>query len=125
MVAVPPDDITDLETVLGFIHTTKQDSNKASGHTGAALQLCSMMVKQRKDEDILLVNIVKKEENVEVLKAVGPEYVVNSPLPSCKEDILTAMKATGAAIAIDAIGGGTIPPKMITNFTVAVFNCSN
>merc|ERR1712012_438929 len=117
MFAVLPDDVSALEgasvfvnplTVLGFIHTTQQEGHKAIVHTAAASQLGRMLVKQCKEEGIPLVNIVRKEEGVEVLKAIGAEFVVNSSLPSFKEDLLAAVKATGATIAFDATGGGTL-----------------
>ena len=103
MFAVLPDNITDLEeasvlvnplTVLAFSHTTKQEGLKASAHIAAILHLCRMMVKQCRDEGIPLVNIVKEEDRVEVLKATGAEYVVNSLLPSVTWDFLTAVKPT-------------------------------
>ena len=39
------------------------------------------------------MNIVRKEEAVEVLKAIGAVFVANSFLPSFKEDVLAAVKA--------------------------------
>ena len=45
-------------------------------------------------------------ESVEVMAAIGAERVVNSPLPSFNEDILTTVKGTGATVAFDATGGG-------------------
>ena len=93
--------------MLEFIHTTKQEAHRAIVRTAAALQLGRMLVKQCKEEGILLVNIVMKEEAVEVLKAIGAEFVVNSFLQSFKEDMLAVVKATEATVAFDATGGGT------------------
>jgi NADPH:quinone reductase-like Zn-dependent oxidoreductase len=129
MFAVLPDDVTGLEgasvfvnplTVLGFIHTTKQEGHKAIVHTAAASQLGRMLVKQCKEEGIPLVNIVRKEEGVEVLKAIGAEFVVNSSLPSFKEDLLAAVKATGATVAFDATGGGTLAMDILTAFDTSL-----
>ena len=107
-------------TVLGFIHTTKQEGHKAIVHTAAASQLGRMLVKQCKEEGIPLVNIVRKEEGVEVLKAIGAEFVVNSSLPSFREDLLAAVKATGATVAFDATGGGTLAMDILTAFDTSL-----
>ena len=67
MFAVLPDDVSSLEgasvfvnslTVLGFIHTTKQEGHKAIVHNAAASQSGRMLVKQCKEEGIPLVNTV-------------------------------------------------------------------
>ena len=75
-----------------------------------------MLVKQCKDEGIPLVNVVRKEEAVEVLKAIGAECVVNSFLPSFTEDLLAAVKATEATVAFDATGGGPLATDIVTTF---------
>merc|ERR1712136_368700 len=64
--------------------------------------------------------IVRKEEGVEVLKAIGAEFVVNSSLPSFKEDLLAAVKATGATVAFDATGGGTLAMDILTAFDTSL-----
>ena len=67
MFAVLLDDVSSLEgasvfvnplTVLGFIHTTKQEGHKAIVHNAAASQLGRMLVKQCKEEGIPLVKTV-------------------------------------------------------------------
>merc|ERR1712136_358834 len=57
---------------------------------------------------------------VEVLKAIGAEFVVNSSLPSFKEDLLAAVKATGATVAFDATGGGTLAMDILTAFDTSL-----
>merc|ERR1719272_2443020 len=83
-------------TVVGFVHTA------------AASQLGRMLVKHCKEEGVALVNIVRKQEQVDTLKALGSEYIVNSSSPTFKADLLAAIKTTGATIGFDATGGGTL-----------------
>ena len=65
------------------------------------------------------MNSVKKKESVEVLTALDAEHVVNSCLPSSKEDILTTVKATRATAAFDAAtGGGALAMKMLDTWTI-------
>jgi len=103
-------------TVVGFVHTMREEGHKAIVHTAAASQLGRMLVRHCKEEGVPLVNIVRKEEGVATLKALGAEYVVNSSAPTFKEDLLAAVKATGATLAFDATGGGTMAQDILAAF---------
>merc|ERR1712129_669156 len=46
----------------------------------------------------------------------GAEFVVNSSLPTFKEDLLAAVKATGATIAFDGTGGGNMAQDILAVF---------
>merc|ERR1719223_1155350 len=125
MFAVLPDDVTGAEgasmfvnppTVVGFVHTMKEEGHKAIVHTAAASQLGRMLVKHCKEEGVPLVNIVRKEEGVATLRALGAEHVVNSSAETFKEDLLAAINATGATIAFDATGGGTLANDILAAF---------
>ena len=73
-------------------------------HTAAASQLGQMLVKICKQDGIPLVNIVRREEQVDLLKSIGAEFVVNSSADTYDEDLVDAMSASGATIAFDATG---------------------
>jgi len=103
-------------TAVGFVHTMREEGHKAIVHTAAASQLGRMLVKLCKEEGIQLVNIVRKEEGVATLKALGAEHVVNSSLPTFKEDLLAAVMATDATIGFDATGGGTLAMDILDAF---------
>jgi len=125
MFTVLPDDCTGTEcaslfvnplTVVGFVHTMREEGHKAIVHTAAASQLGRMLIKHCQEEKIPLVNIVRKESSVEILKALGAEYVVNSSAETFKEDLLAAVNATGATIAFDATGGGILANDILIAF---------
>jgi len=103
-------------TVVGFVHTMREEGHKAIVHTAASSQLGRMLVKHCQEEGVPLVNIVRKEEGVATLKALGADFVVNSSAPTFKEDLLAAVKATGATIAFDATGGGTLAGDILGVF---------
>jgi len=103
-------------TVVGFVHTMREEGHKAIVHTAASSNVGRMLVKHCKEEGIQLVNIVRKEEGVAILKALGAEFVVNSSAPTFKEDLLAAVLATGATIAFDATGGGTLAMDILNAF---------
>ncbi len=93
-------------TALGFIETMKLENHKAIVHTAAASNLGQMLVKICKDDGVPLVNIVRKDEHVELLKNLGAEHVCNSSSPDFMDSLVEAIVATGATLGFDATGGG-------------------
>ena len=62
-------------TALGFTETMKLENHSALVHTAAASNLGQMLVKICLADDIPLVNIVRKEEHVELLKNLGAKIL--------------------------------------------------
>jgi len=58
-------------TALSFVETMKMENHSAIVHTAAASNLGQMLVKICQSDGIPLVNIVRKEEQVEILKSIG------------------------------------------------------
>ncbi|MFK7916563.1 MAG: zinc-binding dehydrogenase [Ilumatobacter sp.] len=95
-------------TALGMVETMRAEGHTALLHTVGASNLGQMLNRICLDDGIALVNIVRKHEHVDMLKANGAEYVVNSSADSFFDDLAEALRATGATIAFDAIGGGDL-----------------
>ena len=93
-------------TVLGFVETMKMENHTAILHTAAASNLGQMLVKVCKDDSIPLVNIVRKSEQVDLLKNLGAEHVCNTSEPDFMDSLVNALVATGATLGFDATGGG-------------------
>ena len=93
-------------TVLGFIETMNLENHSAIVHTAAASNLGQMLVKICKDDSVPLVNIVRKSEQVELLKTLGAEHICNISEPDFMESLVDALEATGATLGFDATGGG-------------------
>ncbi len=93
-------------TVLGFIETMKMENHTAILHTAAASNLGQMLVKVCKDDSVPLVNIVRKSEQVDLLKNLGAEHVCNTSEPDFMDSLVNALVATGATLGFDATGGG-------------------
>ncbi len=106
-------------TALGMVETMKLEGHKALLHTAAASNLGQMLVKLCKKDGIDLVNVVRKPEQVELLKSIGAKYVVNSTAPTFMEDLIEALVATGATIGFDATGGGKLAGQVLTAMEVA------
>jgi NADPH2:quinone reductase len=109
-------------TALSFVETMKMESHTALVHTAAASNLGQMLVKICKDDGIPLVNIVRKSEQVELLKNLGAEYVCNTSDESFMDDLVNALVATGATLGFDATGGGNngeLPGQILSAMEIA------
>lgn len=100
-------------TALSFVETMRAEGHKAIVHTAAASNLGQMLIKICKADGVPLVNIVRKPAHVEQLKALGAEHVLDSSAPTFGEDLVKAVAATGATIAFDAIGGGSLGGRIL------------
>jgi len=93
-------------TALGFVETMKLENHSALVHTAAASNLGQMLVKICRDANVPLVNIVRKSEQVDLLKNLGAEYVCNTSDENFMPSLIEALVATGATLGFDATGGG-------------------
>jgi NADPH2:quinone reductase len=106
-------------TVLGMVGTMRAEGHKALVHTAAASNLGQMLVKLCLEENVGLVNIVRKQEQVSLLKSIGATYVCNSSAPAFMEDLTGALVATGATLAFDATGGGRLAGQILAAMETA------
>ena len=106
-------------TVLGMVGTMRLDGHTALAHTAAASNLGQMLVKLCVNEDVPLVNVVRKHEHVELLKSLGATYVCNSSEPDFMANLIDAVADTGATLGFDATGGGPLPGQLLTAMEVA------
>lgn len=100
-------------TALAIVETLHQTGRKALVHTAAASNLGQMLVRICREDGIGLVNVVRKAEHVELLRSLGAEHVCNSSDPAFEEDLASALAATGATVAFDAIGGGSMASRLL------------
>jgi NADPH:quinone reductase len=107
-------------TALGFIETLRHEGHKALVHTAAASNLGQMLNKICIEDKIGLVNIVRKPEQVALLKSLGAEHVCNAESPTFMEDLTAALVATGATLAFDATGGGKLAGQILTCMEAAL-----
>ena len=109
-------------TALAFVETMKMENHTALVHTAAASNLGQMLVKICKDDGIQLVNIVRKQEQVDLLKSIGAEYICNTSDESFMDDLVSALVETGATLGFDATGGGNngeLPGQILAAMEIA------
>lgn len=100
-------------TALGMIETMKMEGHTALVHTAAASNLGQMLNKVCLEDDIPLVNIVRRKEQVALLEKLGAVHVCDSSSTGFKSDLIAALATTGATIAFDAIGGGKLAGQIL------------
>ncbi|HEU0029471.1 MAG TPA: hypothetical protein VFQ53_02475 [Kofleriaceae bacterium] len=100
-------------TALSFVETMRAENHKAIVHTAAASNLGQMLIKICAADRVPLVNIVRRPAHVEQLRALGAEHVLDSSAPSFRDELVAAVGATGATLAFDAIGGGSLGSQIL------------
>jgi len=100
-------------TALGMVETMKLEGHRALIHTAAASNLGKMLNKICIADGVDLVNIVRKQEQVDILKDLGAKYIVDSSSDSYHRDLVAAIQATGATLAFEAIGGGQLASDIL------------
>ena len=100
-------------TALGMVETMRREGHSALVHTAAASNLGQMLNRICMADGVALVNIVRKPEQAELLKAMGAAHVCMAGSAIFLEDLTDALVATGATIAFDATGGGKLAGQIL------------
>jgi len=95
-------------TALSFVETMRMEGHKAIVHTAAASNLGQMLQKICLADGVPLVNIVRSEAQAKILADIGATHVLDSRAPDFRARLVDAIAETGATLAFDAIGGGTL-----------------
>ena len=106
-------------TSLAMTEVMRREGHTALVHTAAASNLGQMLNKICIKDGIALVNIVRSEEQAELLRSIGATYICNSSAPTFMDDLTEALVTTGATIAFDAIGGGKLAGQILSCMEVA------
>ncbi len=100
-------------TALGMVETMRREGHTALVHTAAASNLGQMLNRICQADGVALVNIVRKQEQADLLKAMGAAHVCIAGTPTFLQDLTDALVATGATIAFDATGGGKLAGQIL------------
>ncbi len=106
-------------TSLAFTETMRMENHSAIVHTAAASNLGQMLVKICAKDGIPLVNIVRSDAQVEILKGIGAKYIVNSSADDFMDRLIDAIVETGATLGFDATGGGKLAGQILTAMEAA------
>merc|ERR1719203_2648146 len=94
-------------TAIAILDTVKQQHGSTSFvHTAAASQLGQMIVKLSVLEGIDVINVVRREEQAELLKGLGTKHVITSNDDgSWKDELKTKITELNTTVAFDAVSG--------------------
>ena len=106
-------------TSLGMVETMRREGHTALVHTAAASNLGQMLNKICIKDGVSLVNIVRSQEQADILRKIGAKHIVDSSAPTFMDDLTAALVETGATIAFDAIGGGRLAGQILTCMEIA------
>jgi NADPH:quinone reductase len=102
------------------VETMRSEGHTALVLTVGASNLGFMLNRICVDDGVGLVSIVRRPEHVDLLRAEGAVHVVDSSAETFIDDLTDALRATGATIAFDAIGGGELAGTLLSRMeTVA------
>lgn len=92
-------------TAIAFIEMAKSGRHKALINNAAASALGRMVELLCKKENIPLINIVRREEQVKTLRDAGSEYVLNSSETSFAGKLQSLSEELSATILFDSVCG--------------------
>jgi NADPH:quinone reductase len=95
-------------TALSMVETMRAEGHSALVHTAAGSNLGQMLVRICAADGIGLVNVVRRAEQAQVLRDLGAVHVVDSSQADFANRLTDAIRETGATLAFDAIGGGSL-----------------
>jgi NADPH:quinone reductase-like Zn-dependent oxidoreductase len=111
-------------TAYGLLQTARKSRHRAAIQTAAASQLGRMLLAMANDASYPLINIVRRDAQVDLLKSLGAEHVLNSSHEGFAVELKSLSKQLHATIAFDAIAGdmtGTLLNAMPRRSTVYVY----
>jgi NADPH:quinone reductase len=101
-------------TALAMVEVMKREGHTALVHTAAASNLGQMLNRICLADGVALVNIVRKPEQAELLRSMGAVHVCDSSSDTFAADLTAALIETGATLAFDATGGGTLASEILS-----------
>ena len=112
-------------TALGMVETMRREGHTALVHTAAASNLGQMLNRVCQKDGIGLVNIVRRPEQAALLREMGARHVCDSSAPDFLAELTDALASTGATIAFDATGGGTLAGQILQCMEAAINRNAN
>ena len=92
-------------TAMAFIQLAREGKHRAIVNNAAASSLGKMLIRLSLSQDIPLINIVRKEEQIDVLKELGAIHVLNSSADTFKEELKQLANKLEATLFLDAVTG--------------------
>ena len=94
-------------TAWALLEQARRERHRAVVQTAAASALGQMVLRLSQRAGLPMVHIVRRAEQVEALRALGAEVVLDSSTPDFDEALAHHCERLGATLAFDAVAGDT------------------
>lgn len=111
-------------TALNLLRIAQERKVEAIVQTAAASDLGRMLLRLCKDAGLPVINVVRRQEQIDLLQDEGAEYLLNSTSPDFERDLRQYCRKLHATVAFDAVGGeltGQILAAMPAGSTIVVY----
>jgi NADPH2:quinone reductase len=121
-------------TAVGLLDTARRSGHPAAVHSAGASQLGRMLIDLAARANYPIISVVRREEQVQLLKSLGAQLVLDSSHPNFVEQLTKACQQVNATAAFEAVAGdmtGTLLNVMPRRACVYVYGalseepCSN
>jgi len=92
-------------TAIGLMHEARRCGARAVIQTAGASQVGRMILRLASDAGVPLINVVRRDEQVELLRSMGAEHVINSEADSFEEDLRRLCRELRVTVAFEAVAG--------------------
>ena len=94
-------------TALAMFDIVKQDGQKAFIVSAGASQLCKLMISAAKDEGYLPIALVRRDEQIDMLKELGAAHALNITADDFASQLRSVLKEEKPRIFLDAVANQT------------------
>jgi NADPH2:quinone reductase len=98
----------------------RREGHTALVHTAAASNLGQMLNRICLQDHVGQVNVVRTHAQADLLQGIGARHVCIAGTPTFVNDLTEAIAVTGATLAFDAIGGGTLAAQILACMEAAL-----
>lgn len=92
-------------TAVAFFDIAKREKHAAIVSNAAAGALGRMILRLGQTHDIPVIHVVRRQEQVELLRSMGGEYVLNSRHPDFDDQLRALCRRLRATLILDPVGG--------------------
>lgn len=92
-------------TAWSLMEVAKREGQRALVQTAAASALGRMIVRLGRQRNVVTINIVRRDEHIAMLRALGAEHVLNSTAGDFEKRLLEVCHSENARLAFDAVAG--------------------
>src|SRR5215472_12930657 len=92
-------------TAWALVDKARRGGHRAAVQTAAASALGRMLVRLGQKFSLPVVNVVRRSEQVDLLRGMGAEHVLNSTDPGFDDELRRVCHKLGATIAFEAVAG--------------------